>query len=81
MVACFNGCGMIAVFPEGAFSLFPLVIFLARPPGDQLHASRNNIVAAVQDHSTRNPYRFLASNNQYNQRFRSLANFSRNSFL
>src|SRR5262245_14773425 len=35
MLIGFNGCSMIAIFPERALLTFPLVIFLRSAPGDE----------------------------------------------
>jgi hypothetical protein len=43
----FDRGGMITVFPERPVSILPLVVFLCRSPGDELHTLRDNILTGV----------------------------------
>ena len=43
----FNGGGVITIFPERPVPILPLVVFLRRSPGDELHALLDNIYAGI----------------------------------
>jgi hypothetical protein len=43
MFTALYGCGVIPVFPEGPFSLFSLIEFLAEAIGNQLYGFGDNI--------------------------------------
>ena len=49
MIVYFDGCGMIAVFPEGAFTLFPAIEFQTGSASDKLYALGNHFRFTV-DH-------------------------------
>ena len=42
-----DGRSVIAIFPECTLLAFPLVVFLRRSAGDQLHAPRDNILTGI----------------------------------
>ena len=47
MAAAFNGRGMIPVFPKGSFTVSPLIILLAGPPGYELHGLGNDLMIVI----------------------------------
>ena len=44
---CLYCCCMITIFPEGPFAIFALIVFLACPPCDQLHAFGDCVLICV----------------------------------
>ncbi len=49
MTVGFNCNSMIAIFPESAFSLFSLIIFLCSPASYQLNTFGNSIFFGIDD--------------------------------
>jgi hypothetical protein len=47
MLVRIHGCGMIAIFPKGPFSILSLIIFLPNPACHKLHCPRDDFTIIV----------------------------------